>query len=496
MKYYEFLEQTFRRVNHLNHFRSLASWDTAVLLPKNSVQARSEAMSELTLLKSEILQSPQISEAIQEAKAGEMNLNNFQKANLREMEFEWNYYAQVEGAVMAEKTRLGFLCESQWRQSRKENNFASLEPLLSKVVAIVKEEAQQRAFDTELSPYEALINIYEPGMRTEKLDTLFGDLKKFIPKLMEKIKDKKKDEMQSFPSISKEKQIFLGRMVMEKLGFDFDRGRVDESIHPFCGGVPEDVRITSRYTEDNFLEGLYAIIHETGHARYEQSLPNFLMYQPVNEARSFGIHEGQSLFFEMQLGRSNHFIKFLGPLIGKAFGVKWGSTPWTESNLLSHIHNVEPGYIRVNADEVTYPLHVILRYEIEKKLISGQMSVKELPEIWDLKMQQYLGLSTKENDRDGCMQDIHWMDGSFGYFPSYTLGAMNAAQLFYSASTHVKGLDEQIERGDFEHLLNWLSHAVWQKGRLLSTADLMKSATGEELNARYFENHLEARYLS
>ncbi|EPK5932643.1 carboxypeptidase M32, partial [Serratia marcescens] len=284
----------------------------------------------------------------------------------------------------------------------------------------------------------------------------------------------------------------LSLSVMKLLGFNFDNGRVDVSAHPFCGGVPEDVRITTRYNEKEFLTALLGIVHETGHARYEQNLPRDLLGQPVALARSTAIHESQSLLFEMQLARGNEFLKILRPLVTAQFGEQ---PALEEANFIRLNQRVKPGLIRVDADEVSYPAHVILRYEIEKALIEGDIEVEDIPALWNEKMQAYLGLDTIGNYRNGCMQDIHWTDGAFGYFPTYTLGAMYAAQLFHSVRQALPSLSEDIAAGNLQPLFHWLQHNIWRHGSRFPTETLIANATGEALNPRYFRQHLETRYL-
>ncbi len=284
----------------------------------------------------------------------------------------------------------------------------------------------------------------------------------------------------------------LARQVMAMLGFDFEHGRLDISHHPFCGGVPKDVRITTRYSELDFLEGLMGIVHETGHACYEQNLPEQWQTQPVGQSHSMGLHESQSLFYEMQLSRHPEFIRQLLPELESRFG---SSDELTADNLVALSHRVKPGLIRVDADEISYPAHIMLRFEIERDLIEGAIKVRDLPEIWDSKMQHYLGLSTLGNDKDGCMQDIHWCDGSFGYFPSYTLGAMYAAQLRFAMEKQLGSLDSLLTGREFEVIFNWLKDAIWQKGRLYPVPDLILQVTGSELSPDYFLKHLKQRYL-
>jgi carboxypeptidase Taq len=279
---------------------------------------------------------------------------------------------------------------------------------------------------------------------------------------------------------------------MALLGFDFEAGRLDESAHPFSGGVPEDTRLTTRYREDDFVPSLMGTIHETGHARYEQNLPRESLGQPVARARSMAIHESQSLAFEMQLGRSSGFIARLAPLLARHFGAQ---PALAAANLQRLLTRVEPGLIRVDADELTYPAHVMLRFGIEKRLIEGEIDADDIPALWDEGMASLLGVDTRGNFRDGCMQDVHWSAGLFGYFPCYTLGAMYAAQWFAAMRRTTPDLDGRIAVGDFAPVFDWLRTNIWLPASRWPTAELAVRASGERLNPLHFRRHLEARYL-
>jgi carboxypeptidase Taq len=280
---------------------------------------------------------------------------------------------------------------------------------------------------------------------------------------------------------------------MRVLGFDFEHGRLDISLHPFCGGVPDDVRITTRYNEDDFTQAVMAVIHETGHALYERGLPPAWRHQPVGQARGMSLHESQSLLMEMQASRSRQFIAFVAPLAREAVG---GNGPaWDEGNLYRLYTRVKPDFIRVDADEVTYPAHVILRYRLERALIAGDMAVDDLPAAWNAGMKELLGI-VPPSDREGCLQDIHWYDGAWGYFPTYTLGAMTAAQLFDAACRANPQIPTSIGRGDFVPLLAWLREHVHGHGARLSNRELLTRATGRPLDPAVFKRHLETRYLS
>ena len=279
---------------------------------------------------------------------------------------------------------------------------------------------------------------FEPGGSSAHIDEVFADLADFLPGFLDDVLARQAAQPEPLPlegPFPSGKQEALGRKLMAAVGFDFDHGRLDVSLHPFCGGVPDDVRITTRYDEGDFMTAIMGVLHETGHAMYERGLPADWRLQPVGEARGMAMHESQSLMVEMQACRSAEFVSFLAPLARDAFG---GGPAWEAENLLRHYNRVKPDFIRVDADEVTYPAHVILRYRLEKALIAGEMELAELPGEWNEGLKELLGI-TPPDDRLGCLQDIHWYDGAWGYFPTYTLGAMTAAQLFAAAKSSKPG---------------------------------------------------------
>jgi carboxypeptidase Taq len=280
---------------------------------------------------------------------------------------------------------------------------------------------------------------------------------------------------------------------MERIGFDFANGRLDVSAHPFCGGTPDDVRITTRYNENDFARALMGVLHETGHALYQRGLPVKWRLQPVGRARGMAVHESQSLLLEMQVCRSRAFLSYAAPILREAFD---GQGPeWEPEPLYRRQTRVQRSLIRVDADEVTYPAHVILRYRLERAMLAGDLKPAELPGAWAEVMHELLGV-TPESDREGCLQDIHWYDGNWGYFPTYTLGALIAAQLFEAARRDIPDLTQAIATGEFAPLRGWLHERVHSKGSLLSTAKLVEEATGRPLGTASFERHLRERYLA
>ncbi|MCW8348505.1 carboxypeptidase M32 [Vibrio sp. ZSDZ65] len=514
MENYNKLVEHYKTIANYNHLSAICGWDAAAMMPSGGNQARSEAMAQLSLHIHQLSTAPHLSDLINQAQ--DENLSAPEHASLREMKRQWQLSTVVPEDLVKAKSLAGSKCEHAWRTQRGANDWSGFCNNFEEVVNLSQQEAQIRGEVAGLTPYDAMLDIYEPGVNSEQLNSIFGDLTSWLPELTQQVQDKQKQESvhTSNESYSTSAQNALGLEVMSLLNFDFEHGRLDISSHPFCGGVPEDVRITTRYDEQDFVQSLMGIVHETGHARYEQGLPRQWAGLPAGQARSMGIHESQSLFFEMQLGRSDPFIANLAPLARQHF--KGNDPSVFEANNLKKIYTrVQPGYIRVDADELTYPAHVILRYEIERDLMNGKISYKDIPELWDNKMQQYLGLSTKDNYKDGCMQDIHWTDaqrnqshnykngcmqdihwcdGSFGYFPSYTLGAMYAAQQMATIKK-LMNVDEIIQSGDLTPIFDWLDTNIWKKASLFTTDDLMTQATGEALNPLHFRKHLEERYL-
>ncbi|MDV7102803.1 carboxypeptidase M32 [Vibrio sp. TH_r3] len=493
MSAYKDLETHSKKIAHFNHLAAICGWDQAAVMPTGGNQARSEAMAELSVHIHKLMTEPQLAEWFDKAKNESLSIE--QQASLRELKRTWLQANVLPEELVQKKSLAGSRCEHAWRTQREQNDWSGFQKNWQEVVALSQEEAQIRAEATGVSRYDAMLDLYEPGTTSNALDSLFSDVSSWLPDLIDNAIDQQKSDILIKPNghYSSSTQKALGLEVMKLLQFDFTHGRLDESVHPFCGGVPTDVRLTTRYDSNDFVQSLMGTVHETGHARYEQGLPKALAGLPVGEARSMGIHESQSLFFEMQIGRNDHFISHLATMAAKSFESK-NDPVFEKSNLQKLYTRVEKGFIRVDADELTYPAHVILRYEIEKDLINGKISYSDVPELWDTKMKAYLGLTTKDNYQNGCMQDIHWTDGAFGYFPSYTLGAMYAAQFMASMKKTID-VDSVIQSGDLSPIFSWLSTNIWSKGSLLTTDELVKSATGETLNADHFQAHLRSRYL-
>ena len=480
------------RQYRLGHLQSIAEWDQAANMPEHGNEARSLALAEMDGLLHQLATDPALPALLDTAAAEP--LDEVQRANLREIRRAWRAANALPQALVEAKSLANNRCEHAWRSQRPANDWAGFVPNLRDVLRIARLEAQALSQSTGLSKYDALLDQYEPGMRSAEVERAFAPLRQWLPGLVREVLDRQSREtvippVGPFPIAA---QRALAQDAMRLMGFDFAAGRLDESTHPFCGGVPEDVRMTTRYREDDFLPALMGVIHETGHGRYEQGLPRELLGQPVARARSMGIHESQSLSFEMQLGSHPAFAGLLSPLLVKHFGDQPAFEPGNLHRLLTR---VQPGYIRVEADEGTYPAHILLRFDIERALIEGDAEVEDIPALWDARMAELLGLDTRGNFKDGPMQDVHWPSGLFGYFPCYTLGAMYAAQWFAAMRNAEPQLDAQIARGELGGVFSWLSTHVWRAASRHETPELVRRASGEALNPAHFEAHLRQRYL-
>jgi carboxypeptidase Taq len=493
---YQRLEARFRRLGQLDEAIRLLQWDAAAMMPAGGAGGRSEQLAALRLIAHEILTAPEIPDLFAAAESDTAALDPWRQANLREMRRRWRHQTAVPAELVAARSRACSECETIWRRARQTGDFPAVLPAFERVLSLTRETAAAKAAVLGLTPYEALIDQYEPGLAVATIDALFADLVRFLPDLLDNVLARQKALPETTPPTGPfpvAAQRRAAMRLMEHLGFDFAHGRLDESAHPFCGGTQDDVRITTRWNEDDFVQGLMAVLHETGHALYRRGLPARWRWQPVGAARGMAVHESQSLLVEMQVCRSRAFLGFAVPLLRAELGD--AASEWDADRLYRRAIRVGRTLIRVEADEVTYPLHVILRYRLERAMITGDLAARDLPEAWAEGLALLLAVRPG-NDREGCLQDIHWYEGFWGYFPTYTLGALLAAQLFAAARRAVPGIEDGIAAGRFAPLFDWLGAHVHGKGSLLSTAELVESATGAPLGTASFERHLRDRYLA
>jgi len=492
---YKGLTDRYRRVALLGEAAAVLHWDWAAMMPDGGAARRTEQLAELELLIHEIMTDPALEGDLDEAATAD--LGAWERVNLAEMRRRWTHANAVPAKLVTALAKSAAQCEMVWREAREDNNFDAFADAFAPVLALVREKAAALGAVLGCSPYEGLIDQYDPGAREHEIDALFAELQTFLPEHLEQVLARQSNQP-ALPTqvlaLSEERQAILAQSIMAGVGFEFSHGRLDTSHHPFCGGVSDDVRITTRYDAADLSTGLMGGLHETGHALYERGLPAVWRGQPVGDACGMAVHESQSLLFEMQACRGRAFFRHLAPKIRSALDVAHSVSAYSAEALHRRAIQVAPGLIRVDADEVTYPFHIFLRYEMEKALIAGNLAIADLPDAWRDGMQKHLGL-VPETHRDGVLQDIHWPVGSIGYFPSYTIGAVMAAQLFAAIREVEPDLSSQLEAGDFSSILAWLRANIHGLGSRYSRADLTRQATGRPLSADAFKSHLKRRYL-
>jgi carboxypeptidase Taq len=441
-----------------------------------------------------LVSSPRVSRLLDRAEANAQGLEDWQVANLREMRREREHAIATPQNLVSRLAKATSRAEVRWLEAKQKSDFSLFAPHLEEVINLTRDKAALLGKALNLSPYDALIDEFSPGLTVKEIDAIFTTLGRRLPSLIQEAIDLQasRPPLELSGRIPPSKQRQLAVEIMKAMGFPFDRGRLDESEHPFTGGAPGDIRVTTRFVPTDPLSGLMGVLHETGHALYDVGLPEAWRGQPVGRDRGMAVQESQSLFLEMIIGRSRPFLKYLRPLLEKIAGVS--GPEWEVENLYRLLTRVRRSLIRVDADEVTYSVHILLRYEIEKEIFAGELKVKDLPEAWNTRIQDRLGVRPT-NDAEGCLQDVHWAVGSFGYFPSYSIGAVIAAQLYESLRSERPELDEEIAAGHFSGLFDWLRQNIYSHGARLSTPELIQNATGKPLTASAWLRYAEGKYL-
>jgi carboxypeptidase Taq len=492
---YEQLEQEFRRLHAFRGTLALLRWDAAVTMPRGSADVRGEQLAALETECHALLASPRITRLLQRAEASRQGLNDWKLANLREMRRQRDHAIATPPSLVSRLARAVAKAEASWREARDRNDFSVLAPQLEEVVKLTRNRADMLGQSLGLDPYDALVDEFTPGLRSSEIGTTFATLSRRLPTLVSEAID----VQLSRPAVtitgrfSASRQRALCVEVMKSLGFPFDRGRFDEADRGLMEGVPGDIRVTARLDPRDPFAGLLGALHETGQALYELGLPPEWRDQPVGQELGMALEESQALLLEMIVGRSSAFVTYLMPLLERHYGVT--GPEWTPENVYRRLNTVTRGPIRMDADELTYQAHIIVRYELEQRLLSGELPVRELPGAWNELMDRRLGICPA-SDNDGCLQDGHWALGSFGYFPSYGVGAVVAAQLWESLHEDVQGVEQQIASGDFGPALAWLRENVHALGAKLAVPDLVITTTGKALSAAPYLRYLERKYLS
>ncbi len=492
---YQQLEQEFRRLHAFRGALAVLRWDAAVTMPRGSADVRSDQLAALETECHALLVTPRLARLLDRAEANSRSLIDWQQANLTEMRRLRDHAIATPPTLVARIARATTMAEARWRQAREQNDFKILAPQLEEVVKLVRSKADLLAQRFGIDPYDALADAYTPGMRSKDVDAIFTTLSQRLPTLVSEA-----IELQEAAPVlpiggrfSASRQRGLCTDVMKALGFPFERGRFDDCDHSLTEGVPGDIRVTSRFDQRDPFSGLLGALHETGQALYGLGLPVEWMDQPVGQVRGMALEESQSLLLEMIIGRSRPFVRFLLPLLEKHYGAS--GAEWSEDNVYRRLNRVSRGPIRVEADELTYQTHIVMRYELERRMLSGALAVADLPGAWNELSEMRLGL-TPASDLDGCLQDEHWAIGYFGYFPSYGLGAVIAGQLWESLREEQAGIDAEIETGDFSSVRDWLKDNIYALGAKMSVPALVQHATGRPLSAAPSLRYLERKYIS
>jgi carboxypeptidase Taq len=488
---YERLATRFRLIATIGECSSMLGWDAAAMMPSGGGAARGEQLAVLAVLRHAHLVASEVEADLAAAETS----NPWEAANLQLMRHAFARARALPADLVEAQAKANSHCEKVWRVARAESDFEMVKPHLTEVLRLTREAAGCLSAALGLDRYDALMDGYQAGIGADNVAPVFAAYEAFLSVALPEVEARQAGQPAPvrpagpFPIAAQEA---LCRDIAGRLGLDFDHARLDQSAHPFSGGTPTDVRITTRYLEEDFTSAILAVVHETGHALYELGLPAAYARQLVGEAAGMAVHESQSLIVEMQAFRSDAFLGWLGGRLRDTFG--GAADPYRVENLGQLWRRVERGFIRVDADEMTYPAHVILRFRLERAMIAGDLAVADLPGAWNDGLQAVLGI-VPPDDRLGCLQDIHWYDGAFGYFPSYTLGAMAAAQLMAAAREQVTGLDQAFGRGDLGPLLGWLRMHVHGVGSRLGLNEILAGATGRGLDPTAFQAHLRARYL-
>ncbi|KUP30190.1 peptidase M32 [Bacillus halotolerans] len=481
-----------KRISHYREAVALMHWDSRTGAPKNGSEDRAESIGQLSTDIFNIQTSDRMKELIDALyeRFDDLAEDTKKAVELAKKEYEEN--KKIPEAEYREYVILCSKAETAWEEAKGKSDFSLFAPYLEELVEYNKRFIEYWGYEEH--PYNALLDLFEPGVTVKVLDQLFSELKEAIIPLIKQVSASENKPDTSFISevFPKEKQKELSLYFLQELGYDFDGGRLDETVHPFATTMNRgDVRVTTRYDEKDFRTAIFGTIHECGHAIYEQNIDEALSGTNLSDGASMGIHESQSLFYENFIGRNKHFWTPYYQKIQEASPEQFGNI--SLDDFVRAVNESKPSLIRVEADELTYPLHIIIRYEIEKAIFSNEVSVEELPSLWNQKYQDYLGITPSE-DAEGILQDVHWPGGDFGYFPSYALGYMYAAQLKHKMLDDLPEFDTLLERGEFHPIKQWLTEKVHIHGKRKKPLDIIKEATGEELNVRYLIDYLQNKY--
>ena len=493
MTAYKKLTELFKQVSTFDEITSILEWDMATMMPSQSRASRITQIKVLTQKKREIFH--QIEKKDLFKKIDQFKLKNDEQRNFMLMKRKFELFLFIPTSLMLKNQKLSLECEGKWREPKKKNNYNLVKKELLKLFKSIKEKSKILSEKWEVSEYDALLSLYDKSFKSNEITKFASDVESFIKKRYEAFSTahNKKIYEEYDSCLDEEEQFELSKFIMNKFGFPFSKGRVDTSLHPFCGGYSDDIRITTKFTKSDFFSSFDALMHETGHALYEFGLPKVFKNQLVGKAAGMSIHESQSLFLEMQIVKTKEFNIFLEKILKKKF--KKFSLSWKSQNLYNKRNGFKKNFIRIEADEVHYPLHIIHRFNIEKKLIGDEKLINFLPDLWNSEFKKIFNLEVK-SDNEGCLQDIHWFSGDFGYFPTYLLGAMIAAQLKNALDEDIPDIDQQIKSGNLKVITSWLKQNIHTHGNKFSANEILMKVTGQKLDSSFYKNHLKDRYLN
>ncbi len=490
----EELKKHLYRVFDIRSAASLLEWDQQILMPAGGAAARGEQVATLSALAHEIATSEETGRLLEaaEAEVTEMAYDSDDASLVRVLRRDYDRNTKIPTELVAERAKVTAMAFEAWKQARAENNVALFEPHLERVMDVIRRVAD--ALGYEEYPYDALLQNFEPGMRTSQVTRLFEELKTGLVPLLRDITEHGKPIDDSFLSRDYDvnRQWDFTLVVLRDIGYDFNRGRQDQALHPFTTTfATDDVRLTTRLLSNRPQSAVFSSIHEGGHALYEQGSPAHFDRTALAGGATMALHESQSRLWENMLGRSKAFWQHHFPILRAFF-----PEPLADVNLEQFyraVNIVRPDFIRVEADEVTYNMHIFVRFELEQALLSGALAVKDVPEAWNAKYQDYLGI-TPRNDAEGCLQDVHWCSGLVGYFPTYALGNLIAAQLYHRMKADLPGVEEAFARGEFLPLLTWMRQHVHNHGAKFTAAELLTRELGEEISAQPLLEYMRNRY--
>lgn len=487
---YKILSEKIQKIADIENAAALLNWDQEVFMPEKGGQFRARQLSTLSGIAHDMFTDTEIGNLLDELN-NEQKLSFKEQRNIAELKRDFERRGKYTRAFVEDMSQAISKSFMAWQKAKKENNFKLFAPELSKLVELKKQEAEIVGYEDQA--YDALLEDYEPGLTVKDLDKLFGDVRGELVDFVAKIfAAQQNDESFMYKHFPKDKQWDYGIYILREMGYDFDAGRQDVSSHPFTTNFSaSDVRVTTRVDEKNLSEMLWSCIHEGGHALYEQGLPNEEYGMPAGSAISLGIHESQSRIWENNIGRGLPFWKAYYKSIQAFFPEQLDKV--SVEDFYKAMNIVKPSLIRTNADELSYHFHILIRYEVEKALIAGDIKTEELPEYWNSKYKEYLKIDVP-SDSEGVLQDIHWSHGSFGYFPTYSIGSFYAAQFYAQMKKDIPSLEDELSNGNPKVALKWLRDNVHQYGMQYSAEDLCVKLTGEKLNFKYFMDYAKEKY--